>query len=133
LVAQWLPRFEELRRNHPSLPGIARAAAQLHFLAGEADAPALTNAWFAEADSDPEALLWRMRVRLRNGALPDASDDAVAAVQESVAPEQTLRDVVQVWQEGAGNLEGGFAAAARIMQRKFRDLLERGTAVGGPR
>jgi hypothetical protein len=72
-------------------------------------------------------------VRLRNGALPDASDDAVAAVQESVAPEQTLRDVVQVWQEGAGNLEGGFAAAARIMQRKFRDLLERGTAVGGPR
>lgn len=133
LVAQWLPRFEELRRNHPSLPGIARAAAQLHFLAGEADAPALTDAWFADADSDPEALLWRMRVRLRNGALADASDDAVAAVQESVAPEQALRDVVQVWQEGTGSLESGFAEAARVMQRKFRDLLERSTAAGGPR
>ena len=87
--------------------------------------------WFAEADSDPEAMLWRMRVRLRAGALADASDDAVAAVQESVAPLATLRTIVQIWQEGATILDGGLAEAARIKQRKFRALLERGDAGGG--
>ena len=134
LVQLWLPRFEELQRDHPSLPGIARVAAQLHHLAGSSDALQLVDQWIADADGDPEAQLWRMRVRLRGGAIAEARDDAIVAVQQSVVPSETLAEVVRICQDAAGGLDAGVAEGVRLMTRKFRDLLDRGVEpLGGRR
>jgi serine/threonine protein kinase len=132
-LAVWLPRFEELRRQHPSLPGMLRTAAQLHQLAGTDSAVALTQAWFVEAEGDPEAQLWRMRSSLRRGAIEEARDDAMIAVQESVDREQTIDQIVRACQELGPELEGGTAEAAQVLAQLFRSLQGAGVHAGGPR
>ncbi|MBL8738762.1 MAG: serine/threonine protein kinase [Planctomycetes bacterium] len=131
LLALWLPRFAELAQDHPNLPGMARAGAQMHLLAGSPDAVAYAGAWVAEADGDPDAQLWRMRALLARGAVADARDDAIVAVQQSVAPLETLREVVRVCQLAATGLDGGLTEEVQLMTRKFRDLLDRGGLTGG--
>ncbi|MBX3465203.1 MAG: serine/threonine protein kinase [Planctomycetes bacterium] len=128
-VALWLPRFEELRRQHPSLPGMLRVAAQLHQLADSETAPALTQAWFVEAEGDPEAQLWRMRAALRRGAIEAARDDAMIAVQESVDRALAIDQVVRICQEIGPVLEPGLAEGAQVIAQLFRAL--QGTAGAG--
>jgi len=124
----WLPRFEELRRQYPSLPGMLRTASQLHQLAGTESAAALTQAWFVEAEGDPEAQLWRMRASLQRGAMEAARDDAMIAVQESVDRDQTIDQIVRVCQELGPELDPGVAEGAQVLARLFRSLQG-----GGPR
>ncbi|HEX5054225.1 MAG TPA: serine/threonine-protein kinase [Planctomycetota bacterium] len=130
-VAVLLLRFEELLRNHPSLPGILRTAALLHFLAGSPKAMEYANAWIAEADGDPAAQLCRMRILLRGGALEEARDDGMVAVQESVAREQTLQDVVQICQEAAGELDAASIEGVRGLAQQFRALQGAAGSHGG--
>jgi serine/threonine protein kinase len=132
-VAVWLPRFEELRRQHPSLPGMLRTAAQLHQLAGTEDAPALTQAWFVEAEGDPESLLWRMRASLRRGAIEAARDDAMIACQESVDRAATVEQIVRLCLELGPELEPGLAEGARVIAQLFRSLPGAGGALHGGR
>ncbi len=130
MVGLWLKHFEELRRNHPSLPGITRIAAQLHFLADSPDAEKLAHAWVAEAEGDPEAQLWRMRVHLRQGRLEDARDDAIVAVQHAIDPQATLASVVRCCEQAGGELGSGAAEGVRLMAQQFRALQD-GSAHGG--
>jgi hypothetical protein len=119
-VALWLPRFEELRRNHPSLPGMARVAAQLHLLAQTSEARSLATAWIAEAEGDPAAWLCRMHVLLRQGELDEALDDAMVAVQRSTARGEALASVVRVCEAAAADLEPGARDAVLAMAQRFR-------------
>jgi serine/threonine protein kinase len=134
-LAVWLPRFEELRRQYPSLAGMVRTAAQLHQLAGTESAAPLTQAWFVEAEGDPEAQLWRMRASLRRGAIEEARDDAMIAVQESVDRQETIEQIVRACQDLGPELDPGVAEGAQLLAQLFRSL--RGAAgglhVGGPR
>ena len=132
-VAVWLPRFEELRRQHPGLPGMLRVAAQLHQLAGTDTAESLTQAWFVEAEGDPEALLWRMRAALRGGDVDAARDDAMVAVQQSVDRAETIAQIVRACDELAPELGAGAAAAAQAIAGSFAALLGPAPAGGGPR
>ncbi|MBL9077911.1 MAG: serine/threonine protein kinase [Planctomycetes bacterium] len=122
-IAVWLPRFDELRRQYPSLPGMLRVAAQLHQLADTPVANDLTQAWFVDAAGDPEALLWRMRAALRRGGVVDARDDAMVAVQESVDRGATIGQVVRVCGELAPELEPAAAAATRQLAAEFAALV----------
>ena len=131
MVALWLKPFDELHRNHKNLPGITRIAAQLHFLAGSPEAEALARAWVVEADGDPEAQLWRMRVRLRQGQFVEALDDAMVAVQQSVDRQGALDAVVRVCEETALELPDGNAEAARLLAHQFAGMLGHGTTAGG--
>ncbi|MEO6593478.1 MAG: hypothetical protein ABIP94_01850, partial [Planctomycetota bacterium] len=79
-------------------------------------------AWIAEADGDPAAQLCRMRILLRAGAIEEARDDAMVAVQESVARDQALQDVVQICQEAATELEAGAVEGVRLMAQQFHSL-----------
>jgi serine/threonine protein kinase len=119
-VALWLPRFEELRRSHPGLRGMLRTAARLHQIAGSAEGAALTQAWFAEAEGDPEAWLWRMRLSLGRGEFEEALDDAMIAVQQSVDREGTTDEIVRICEEAAAGLDPGGAEAARVLAMSFR-------------
>jgi serine/threonine protein kinase len=132
MVEQWRVHFEELRRDHPSLPGITRIAAQLHYLAGSPEAEKLAHAWVVESDGDPAAQLWRMRVRLRNGQLDEALDDATAAVQQAVDPDAAIDAVVRACDEAAAELGVGSSDGARVLAQQFRSL-QRGhaSAAGG--
>ncbi|HEX6811196.1 MAG TPA: serine/threonine-protein kinase [Planctomycetota bacterium] len=130
----WLPRFETLRRNHPGLRGMLRVAARMHLMAGSPDADKWIREWIVEAEGDPEALLCRMRLLLREGKLEEARDDAIVAVQESVARAETLRDVVSIWDESQGELGAGDVEDARIIARQFRALeVDNGAAEGSGR
>ncbi len=132
-VAIWLPRFEELRRNFASLPGLARTAARMHLRAGSPLALELANAWVVESDGEPEAQLCRMQCQLRLGALEQARDDAIVAVQESVAPTATLTEVVRLCQEAAPVLPAGETEGLLLLVQQFRRLLERGIELPGGR
>ena len=133
MVTLWLPRFEELHRNHPSLPGIARVAAQLHQLADSPEAQRLAQAWIVEARGDPEAQLCRMRMWLRKGALQEACDDAIVAVQEAVDPGEALAVVVAVCQEAMREQAPGAAEAARLLVHQFQSLQLDRVDAGGRR
>jgi serine/threonine protein kinase len=133
-VALWLPRFEELRRAHAGLPGMMRVAAQLHHIAGSDEASAMTQAWFAEAEGDPEAWFWRMRVSLQRGEMERARDDAMIAVQACVDRSGMLKRVVSACDEEVADLEPRNAAAVRQLAGTFRSLLDvAGTSPEGPR
>lgn len=132
LVRVWLGRFEELRRNHPRLAGMSRVAAWMHHLADSPEAGRLANAWIAEAEGDPEAQLCRMRVALRAGALAEARDDAIVAVQESVDAPSALADVVRICQDALRESSPGAAEGVRLMAQQFQELIGE-AAVGGRR
>jgi len=119
----WLPRFEELRRNHPALRGMLSVAARMHLMAGSADdAEKSVRLWIIEAEGDPDAQLCRMRLLLRQGKLDEALDDAMVAVQESVARAETLREVVRICEESQDELEPGEVEQVRLMARQFSAL-----------
>ncbi|MCA8950455.1 MAG: serine/threonine protein kinase [Planctomycetes bacterium] len=102
-----LQRFDELHRRHPNLPGMLPIAARMHVLATSTDSePAtwaetrsLVAAWVAESEGDPTALLWRMRLRLLDGAWTEASDDAMVAVQRSPARRDAIAAVIAICDE----------------------------------
>jgi len=119
LASLWLPHFETLRADYPSLPGMASAAARLHLAAGSVNAVALAQAWVAVADGDPAARLCRMRAALRRGDLAMARDDAVVVVQEALNPASAIDAVVAVCQEAASALSGGAAEAVRLLAQQF--------------
>jgi hypothetical protein len=119
----WLPRFEDLRRNHPSLRGMLSVAARMHLMAGsQEDAEKSVRLWIIEAEGDPEAQLCRMRLLLRDGKVQEARDDAMVAVQESVARAETLREVIRICEESQDELEAGTVEQVRLMQRQFSAL-----------
>jgi hypothetical protein len=132
-IKLWLPRFEELRRDHPSLPGISAIAARMHFLAGSPDAFRLAQEWIVEAEGDPEAQLCRMQVSLRSGSLVEARDDGIVAVQDSVDSRAAIAEVVRIWEEAAPSMASGAAQAARVMARQFHELLSDDAPAGGRR
>jgi serine/threonine protein kinase len=133
LVQLWLPRFEELRQSHPNLRGIVAVAARLHAIAATPAALPWADAWVVEADGDPDAYLCRMLVRLRLGLFEEARDDAIVAVQHSVAPDVTARDVVREAQVLAPELEPGVAEAVRVLAQQFRTLVDSGSLARGAR
>jgi hypothetical protein len=118
----WLPRFEELRRNHPALRGMLSVAARMHLMAGSPDAEKWVREWIVEAEGDPDAQLCRMRLLLRDGRLEEARDDAMVAVQESVARAETLREVIRICEESQDELEAGAVEEVRLMARQFSAL-----------
>jgi hypothetical protein len=127
----WLPRFEELRRNHPGLRGMLSVAARMHLLAGSPDAGKCVREWIVEAEGDPEAQLCRMRLLLRGGALEEARDDAMVAVQESVARAETLREVIRICEDSQGELDPGAAEGVRLMVKQFHALQAAGASAEG--
>jgi serine/threonine protein kinase len=131
IVQLWLPRFEQLRAEHPNLPGITRAAALLHRLADSPDAARLAQAWVVAADGDPEAWMCRLRAWLRQGALPEARDDAIAAVQESVDAAEALAEVVRVCEESMREVSPGVLEALRVLVQQFQALRDEGTTPFG--
>lgn len=124
MVALWLPRFEQLRQREPNLPGMLRSAAQLHMLAGTESAERLMQEWLADAAGDPVAQLCRMRARMRSGDLEEALDDAMAAVQQSVARDDTLREVVRICEDSLADADQGARQGVLSMAQAFRWLLE---------
>ena len=122
LWSPWLQRFEELRRNYPSLPGMHGAAARMHYLAQSAEAEALLDAWVAEGEGDPEAYLLRLRWRLRNGRVEAAMDDAMAAVQQAALRDETLQAIVAICEEVAAGLGVGARESALAMGQSFKAL-----------
>jgi serine/threonine protein kinase len=132
-VQRWLRRFEELQRNHPNMPGLAAIAAKMHHLAASPDALAWAKTWVVEAEGDPEAWLTRMSCQLRAGAIEDARDDAMVAVQEAVSPTATLAEVVRLCQESAPSLDAGAAELLRLLTQRFRTLLEDAVGAEGGR
>jgi serine/threonine protein kinase len=133
VVQLWLGRFEQLRADHPNLPGIARVAACLHEVAGSPDALRLADAWIVQADGDPEAWLCRFRVRLRLGQLAEARDDAIIAVQESIDAGEGLAAVGRALQAAMRDLAPGTLEAARVLQQQFQALADGLSVVGGRR
>ncbi|MBZ0153129.1 MAG: serine/threonine protein kinase [Planctomycetes bacterium] len=130
MMRLWLARFEELRLNHPGLPGLARVAARVHALARSDEALALAQQWLLEADGDPEAQLCRMGVLLRAGRVGEAMDDAMVAVQSSVVPTATLREVVRTCNEVLAETPAAAATPVRGLAERFRALLD-GPQAGG--
>ncbi len=128
----WLPRFEQLRLEHPGLPGIAPVAARLHWLTGSPDAERLANAWVVEGEGDPEAQLCRMRVLLGKGLLSAARDDGIAAAQESVDPAATLQDVVQIWRDATRDAPGS-VETLRAWAAQFADAAAAAAGARGGR
>ena len=110
---------------------MARVAAQLHLLADSPAAAEHVAHWIREGDGDPAAHLWRLRLHLRSGALAEARDDAVVAVQQSVAPADTLREVLQVCEEAGPRLDAGAVEGVRALLQQFRALLEQGLVPKG--
>ncbi len=132
MVVLWLPRFEDLRTNHPSLPGISRIAAQLHFLADSPEAARLTQAWLLDAEGDPEAQLGRMRMSLRKGAVDEARDDGIVAVQEAIDPAATLAEVVGICRDAVRDMVPESVEAARLLAQQFQMLqVEAEQSAGG--
>ncbi|MCK5944156.1 MAG: hypothetical protein KAI24_19375, partial [Planctomycetes bacterium] len=126
LLKLWLGRFEEFHREHAGLPGLLELAARMHLLAGSPEARTWADRWIAAADQDPAARLCRMQVLLLEGALPEAQDDAIAAVQNAIEPERALRDVVDVLVRHSETAAPGVAEGMQLMVRSFRSLLETG-------
>ncbi len=132
MLPLWLPRFDELRRSQPNLPGMHRLAAQMHYLADSAEAQGLLDAWVAASEADPAARVLRMRHRLRSGLFDEALDDAMAAVQQAVSREETLQAIVTVCEELAPQLGSGARESALALAQSFRGLIGlHGTAQGG--
>ncbi|MCC7063131.1 MAG: serine/threonine protein kinase [Planctomycetes bacterium] len=130
MMPLWLPRFEELRKKEPNLPGMRRVAASVHYLAGSPEAETLIMDWLTEAEGDPAAQLCRMAYRLHAGELERALDDGMVAVQQSVAPEETLREVVRLCEDAAALADQGTRQGVLAMAQSFRWLHLDG---GGPR
>ncbi|MGB3966840.1 MAG: hypothetical protein WBO45_08920, partial [Planctomycetota bacterium] len=118
----WLPRFEELRANHPNLHGITAVAARMHLAGGSAEAARLAQAWVVDADGDPDAWLCRMQERLRRGLLPEACDDGMSAVQESVDGQAAIAAVIRICEAEAPALAPGAVEGARSLARQFQEL-----------
>jgi serine/threonine protein kinase len=133
IVQLWLERFEQLHTEHPSLPGIARVAAQMHVLAESPKAAAMVQAWVVEADGDPEAQLWRMRAALRAGNFDDARDDAIVAIQEAVDPLETLGIVVRLCNDALAELPPHANESVQVLVRQFQALQTEGFAPVGRR
>ena len=95
-MALWLPRFEELFRNEPNLPGMLRVAARIHTRAGSSRAPDLIRSWIAAAEGEPHAQLCRMRLHLANKDFVAAMDDAMVAVQRSVNRRNACAEIVRL-------------------------------------
>ncbi len=137
MMALWLARFEELRRNQPSLPGMHRAAAQMHYLALSPQAEVMLDGWVAEGEGDPQAHLLRMRWRLDHERLEAAMDDAMKAVQLAALRDETLQSIVTICEEVAGQLGPFVRESTLAMAQSFRAL--QGVAAppangtGGPR
>lgn len=115
-----LPKFEELRRNHPGLPGMARVAALLHDRARSGEALRHAMAWVVEETADPQALMCRMRCRLRGGELDAALDDGMAAVQRDADRIATAELVAKTWEEMANEAGAGVREALLAMAQTFR-------------
>ena len=122
MMPLWLPRFEELRKKEPTLPGMRRVAASVHYLAGTPEAETLIMDWLTEAEGDPAAQLCRMAYRLHAGELERALDDGMVAVQQSVAPEETLREVVRLCEDAAALADQGTRQGVLAMAQSFRWL-----------
>lgn len=126
LVKLWLGRFEEFRREHSGLPGILEVAAKLHLMANSSEARTWADRWIAFAGDDPDARLCRMQVLLMQEQLAEAQDDAIAAVQGAIEPEQALRDVIAMLNRSSERAAPGVAEGIQLMAQSFRTLLEAG-------
>lgn len=130
LVSVWLPRFEELRRNHPSLRGMHRTAAHMHYLAQSAEAGQMLDNWVAEGEGDPQAHVLRLRWRLLRQDIDAALDDAMAAVQLAALRDETLQEIVVVCEQIAGELDMGVREKTLAMAQSFKALLGAGAGPG---
>jgi predicted Ser/Thr protein kinase len=126
LVKLWLGRFEEFRREHSGMPGLVEVAARMHLMANSPEARAWADRWIALAGGDPDARLCRMQVLLLADDLPAAQDDAIAAVQGAIEPEQAMRDVIATLNRYAQQAAPGVAEGIQLMAQSFRSLLDAG-------
>ncbi len=126
LVQLWLGRFEDFRRAHAGLPGLVALTARLHLMAASPDARAWAEQWIAESGGEPAARLCRMRALLLEDEIEAAQDDAIAAVQAAIEPEQALRDVIAALDRRAGSATPQAAAALQLMVEGFRAALNAG-------
>ena len=132
-VQLWLERFDEFRRAHRGLPGLLEVAARIHLLAGSPQALGLADQWVAAAGGDPAARLCRMEVRLIEGQLAAARDDAIAAVQGAIEPDAALRDVVALLGRSAQQAAPGVAEGLKLMRQQFLELQQAGLPTFGGR
>jgi hypothetical protein len=91
----------------------------------------MVQAWVLAADGDPEAQLWRMRVRLRNGQVTDARDDAIVAVQQAVDRQRALATVVRFCEQAAAEAGDSAAQGALVLAREFATLRLADAPAGG--
>jgi hypothetical protein len=123
-----LPRFETLRGAQANLPGMTGVAARIHVLLGTDQHEALAARWVAEAVTDPEALLCRMKSQLQKVRIDRAMDDAMAAVQLCVDPKAACTAVARAFRETAAVLGGTPEDAPR---RQRLDALAQAFAEAG--
>lgn len=128
-VALWLPRFEELARSHPNLPGLLPIAAQIHLLAGSVKTAELIDAWMVEADGEPDVQFARMQLRLRDADFTGALDDAMVAVQASVDRQMALAEVVRLCDVVSDEVGAPTSFGIFTVKRSFSVMLE-GSEVG---
>ena len=125
-VQLWLDRFDEFRRAHTGLEGLLEVAARMHLTAGSSDAARFADQWVADAGGDPAARLCRMKVRLIEGELAEAQDDAIAAVQGAISPDDALRDVIELLEDHARQAPPGVVEGLKVMTQQFRELAQLG-------
>lgn|GEM_PF-3066274 len=130
LVNLWLDRFDEFRRDHPGLRGVLEVAARMHLRADSTEAAAWAARWVVDAGDDPAALLCRMQVRLQNGELDGAQDDAIAAVQAATEPAAALDDVLSLLRGFARRAPAALADGVARMAAEFQALRDAARARG---
>jgi predicted Ser/Thr protein kinase/tetratricopeptide (TPR) repeat protein len=129
----WLGRFKEFHNLYPGLPGIVEVAARMHSLANSDEAIVWADRWVVDADGDPAALLCRMRVLLQLDRIPEATDDATVAVQNSFNKQQVLERILNLVVAAAKRAEAGAIEDLQLMAGRFQQVIRAGVSQHGGR
>lgn len=129
----WLGRFKEFHNLYPGLPGIVEVAARMHSLANSDEAIVWADRWVVDADGDPAALLCRMQVLLQLDRIPEATDDATVAVQNSFNKKQVLERILNLVVAAAKRAEAGAIEDLQLMAGRFQQVIRAGVSQHGGR
>ena len=105
---------------------LAALEERFHPELSEREAARFADQWVADAGGDPAARMCRMKVRLIEGELAEAQDDAIAAVQGAIAPDDALRDVIELLEDHARQAPPGVVEGLKVMTQQFQELAQVG-------
>lgn len=126
-----LPRFDEdFFALHSDQRGVVPIAARLHMSVGDERARTYVDDWIEQADTDPQALLLRMRLRLQSDdELLRAADDAMVVMQRCVDKPYAMRAIVEAYDaaydEASERVDWARMAQLFPTQSVYKTLLEK--------